>query len=154
MRTTAVRPHLRRVRGGSVPIRFQLRRVRDLSPQFQDFIRRFHAKAFIDPTVDPYTVNIIGASPSQIERILSHETLHATMAHIGEKEGAAKLDFIVAGGRGKNKNGFTDVRIPKGSMTQMIEGIRSALHPGERPPSNEPSRFEGRRIESMRGWHD
>lgn len=120
-----------------MPIRFHLRRLRDLPPDFQrDAIRR-RVGAYINPVVDPYEVNIITDQYDPMENILSHETLHAAMAHIGERYAAASLDQVVHRGVGIGRHGFTDNRIPE---SRMGRELRRTV--GNRPHPTERSRFE------------
>lgn len=136
-RVVPVGPHRRETPRGSVPIHFHLRRIRDLPPPAQDEIVRRHVGAYINPIADPYGVNIVTDQYDPIENILSHETLHAVMSHVGEREAADRLDKVSNRGTKIERHGFTDRRIPESEMARALRQII-----GDRPHPTEVSRFE------------
>lgn len=140
MKLVDVRAHRRKTVRGMIPIHFHLKRLRDMSPEFQRFVANEKVTAYIDPDVDPNEVNIItnryGTYEVPIEQTLSHETLHSVLNGIGETYAAGTLDNVVAGNH-SDLSGFNPKRIPEGVMTRHFQ---LALGQYKRRPKT-PSRF-------------
>lgn len=134
-KTVPVREHIRWTRRGALPVRFHLHRYRD-RPEIEEILQKNRASAFIDPNIDPYTVNLV-QEIEPIENTINHEVLHSTLHHLGESKASHDLDRIVARDVGIGSTGFTDRRISAGPLTQALRDVGLA----DRAPPG-PSRFE------------